>query len=57
MAEQQKHVLVSVGAAQALINYLKQRPYAEVFQLMDLLLKAPTAEIASRVEPEPEQIS
>jgi hypothetical protein len=42
---QEPHVVLPLKLAQALFDYLKQRPFVEVASLVDGLLKAPRAEI------------
>lgn len=39
-----KRILVAQALAQALVDYLKKRPYEEVFQLIGGLLQAPPEE-------------
>jgi hypothetical protein len=46
-----KQVLIPLALAQSLVDYLKQRPYVEVAQMMQALIQAPAAELVQETKP------
>lgn len=43
-ADQNQKVVLTLGALQEMLNYFSQRPYAEVFKIIDTLKTAQTFE-------------
>ena len=51
MTTEQEQILIPKQLAVQLVDYLKQRPWAEVQVLMQGLLKAPSAKVIPDAEP------
>ena len=51
MAEQPKNKIITIEQAQALLNYLGGKPYAEVFKLIEMLMTLPDEQAKAEEKP------